>query len=485
MTLFRAYVREYVAILAYLIKWTCLTIPIGLLVGSACALFLWSLEQATETRFNYPWLLYLLPVAGAGISWMYLQWGKSVEAGNNLIMEEIHDPQGGVPLRMAPLVLIGTVITHLFGGSAGREGTAVQMGGSLASTLLSYIPILSPRDIRIALMAGIAAGFGGVFGTPVAGTIFALEVLRIGSVSYAAFLPCLLSSVLADWTCTAWGIGHTHYHIATVFPGTAALNHAPLQLNLLLKVAGAAILFGWASFLFSEVVHGINQLFKKLISKPLLRPVAGGLIVIALVGISGTRDYLGLGVTSADPDAVTIVSCFREGGAETWSWLWKLIFTTITLGSGFKGGEVTPLFYIGAALGNTLADLFAAPTDLLAAIGFVAVFAGATNTPVACTFMAIELFGGDFTLYFATGCLVAYLFSGHSGIYLSQRIGMTKIGAVESPVDLSLRDTRTARELFLQELLGISRGANDAVSRSSTPAPESPDALDPSEERAE
>jgi H+/Cl- antiporter ClcA len=215
---------------------------------------------------------------------------------------------------------------------------------------------------------------------------------------------------------------------------------------LLGKVAVAGMLFGLTSVLFAELVHGLHHLFRDTIRWPLLRPAIGGLIVIGLVHLLGTRDYLGLGVSSPDPKSITILSCFHAGGAGTWSWLWKIVFTAVTLSSGFKGGEVTPLFFIGAALGNLLAWLFGAPVDLFAALGFVAVFAGATNTPLACTVMAIELFGGEFTLYFAVACVVAYLFSGHSGIYLSQRIGTPKLTTPDGATEMSLRDARNGKK---------------------------------------
>jgi H+/Cl- antiporter ClcA len=171
----------------------------------------------------------------------------------------------------------------------------------------------------------------------------------------------------------------------------------------------------------------------------------GGLLVIGLVWVSGTRDYLGLGVSSPDPQAVTIVRCFEPGGAHAFSWLWKIVFTAVTLSSGFKGGEVTPLFFIGAALGNTFAAFVGAPVDLFAALGFASVFAGATNTPIACTIMAVELFGSEYIIYFATSCLIAYLFSGHSGIYLSQRIGTPKLSTSDLHPEASLRHARTVR----------------------------------------
>jgi H+/Cl- antiporter ClcA len=436
--------REQVSLGRHLVWAVLLTVPLGLLVGSACALFLWTLERATALRFEHPWLLWLLPVAGAAISWMYLALGKSVEAGNNLIIDEIHRPGGGVPLRMAPLVLVGTVVTHLFGGSAGREGTAVQMGGSIASGLVKHLPWLDRSDGPTMLMAGIAAGFGGVFGTPVAGMVFAMEVLVIGRMDYRAILPCLSAAIISDRTCVAWGIGHTHYHLSSILPDGTAWQASAFDGRLMLCAVVGGILFGLTSLLFAELTHGVHWLFNRLVPWPIMRPVLGGCAVIGLVYLVGSRDFLGLGVTSPDPQAVTIVSSFQAGGAHSWSWLWKIIFTAVALGSGFKGGEVTPLFFIGAALGNTLAMLTGVPVDVLAAMGFVSVFAGASNTPLACTIMAVELFGGEFVVYFAVSCVMAYLFSGHSGIYLSQRIGTAKHKIAELPYDASLRTAREA-----------------------------------------
>ncbi len=415
--------REHVAHLRQLIVWTLLVLPVGVLAGSASALFLWSLERVTQWRWDLPWLLFLLPVGGFIVGWIYHRFGQRAEAGNNLIMEEIHAPGGGVPARLAPLVLLGTLITHLCGGSAGREGTAVQMGGSLAG-LFGRLAQLSAENRRMLLLAGVAAGFGSVFGTPVAGAIFALEVLVIGQMRYDALLPVLIASLVGDYTCSAWGIHHTSYHIAF---GAGTAGHSLVDGLLLGKVALAAIVFGLVSQCFAEITHLIKKTFARFIAYPPLRPAVGGLVVIALVWIVGTRDYLGIGVTSPEPGAVTILSAFSLGGATPWSWGWKLLFTAVTLGSGFKGGEVTPLFFIGATLGQALAVLFGAPVDLLAGLGFIAVFAGATNTPLACTLMGIEIFGAQHTLYFAVACFVAYQFSGRAGIYSAQRPGVPKI----------------------------------------------------------
>ena len=412
-----------------LLRWTVLVLPVAVLSGSASALFLWALDQVTRLRWEHGWLLFLLPAAGLAVGWLYHAFGRRAEGGSNLIMEEIHEPGGGVPGRMAPLVLVGTLVTHLFGGSAGREGTAVQMGGSLAS-VYARLGRIQAANLRVLLMAGVAAGFGSVFGTPLTGAIFALEVLVVGRMQYDALIPVLVASIVGDFTCTAWGIHHAAYHVE--FAGPAAGTHL-FDGPLLGKVVLGAMLFGLASQLFAELTHALKGQFARYIAYAPLRPMVGGALVIALVYLLGTRDYLGIGVTSPEPGAVTILSAFTPGGATPWSWWWKLLFTAVTLASGFKGGEVTPLFFIGATLGHTLAVLLGAPVDLFAALGFIAVFAGATNTPLACTVMGIELFGAHYTVYFAVACGIAYLFSGHSGIYSGQRPGSAKKDPSPSP----------------------------------------------------
>lgn len=415
---------EQFSILKYLSRWTLLVIPVAGAAGSLVALFLWLLDKATLLRFANSWLLFLLPLAGILIYLIYRYLGKNSEAGNNLIIDEIHEPGAGVPARMGPLVLFTTVMTHLFGGSAGREGTAVQIGGSLAQLFARKLN-LSREDTRTLLMTGVAAGFGAVFGTPVAGAIFAMEVLALGKMQYDALLPCFMASVLADIVCRAWGIHHTAYHIQ--FADTATTGFLPFDLLLLVKVIGASVAFGLAGMGFAGTSHTIKKYSNQWIPIKWLVPVAGGIVIIGLTYALGTTDYLGLGVIAQNAGSITIPSCFHAGGANSFSWLWKLLFTAITLGTGFKGGEVTPLFFIGAALGNTLALLTGAPVDLMAGLGFIAVFAGATNTPVACTLMGVELFGGEHVLYYAVACFTAYYFSGHSGIYTAQRLGVAKV----------------------------------------------------------
>ncbi len=395
------------------LRWLAILAPLAIAVGSASAFFLRALDAVTLVRFDKPWLLYLLPAAGLCVGLLYQLYGKSAAAGNNLLIDEIHQPGAGVPRRMAPLILIGTLVTHLFGGSAGREGTALQMGGSIAAAFARFLKLESPQ-VRILLMAGVAAGFGSIFGTPIAGAVFALEVLVVGRIQYDALIPCFFSAVVADWACRAWGIGHTLYHVDVT---TSAIN--PLLMG---KVVLAAVAFGLVGWLFTTLSHRLGDAFNRYIARPELRPVVGGILVIGLFFLAGTSDYLGLGVLADKPGAITLPALFTSTDIPAGAWAWKLLFTVITVSSGFKGGEVTPLFFIGAALGNTLALMLGVPVDLFAALGFVAIFAGATNTPLASTLLGMELFGAGNGLYLATACIIAYRCSGSKGIYSSQRV---------------------------------------------------------------
>ena len=400
--------HHYTAISLYLFKWLLLALIVGISIGAACALFLITLEWCTQYRENNTYIIWFLPIAGFLIGASYYYWGKSVVKGNNQIIDEYHNPEKIIPFKMAPLVLLGTLGTHLFGGSAGREGTAVQIGAAIADQCSRFVK-LNSLDRKLFLTMGISAGFAAVFGTPLAGAIFALEVVLIGRIRFEALVPSILVAIIADQACVFFGGTHTHYSV-NIVPSLSLIN--------IVWVCIAGILFGLTGSLFAKGSHFWGSQFKTLINYPPLRPVIGGLIIAVIVYFMGTTKYIGLGVP-------TIVESFTQQ-VPSYDFILKLLLTTFTLGAGFKGGEVTPLFFIGATLGNALVWFIPLPIDVLAAMGFVSVFAGATNTPIACTLMGIELFGIEVGQYVALACFTAYLFSGHSSIYSSQIIGSAK-----------------------------------------------------------
>ena len=376
----------------------------------------------------------MLPLAGFAVGWVYLKIGQHVEAGNNLLIDEIHDPQKVVPLRMAPLILVATVISHLFGASVGREGSAVQMGGALADQLTRLFR-LDKDARRILLMAGIAAGFASVFGTPLAGAVFALEVLAIGRLRYDALLACAIAAIVGDQATLFWGVHHTHY---------AAGSIPALGLWTLTAALIAGGVFGMTGMLFADGTHWLSLRMKKYLPYAPLRPLVGGIFIAAAFWFFGAWRYAGLGI------AVIVESFAHPLTASDFSG--KMAFTIASLGSGFKGGEVTPLFYIGATLGNALAPLLNMPFALLAALGFVGVFAGAANTPLACTLLAIELFGAEIGVYALVACVISYLFSGHTGIYKAQRVGQSKHRHV--PEGMKLGEVQAYRHQMTERATG-------------------------------
>jgi len=402
--------RHQGQILSWLFRWLALSIVVGTVVGTSAAGFLFALKWAGETRGEFlPWLILGLGPAGAAVAWIYTKYGGRSEGGNNLIIEEMHEPSEVLPLRMAPLVVGGTLVSHVFGASAGREGTAVQMGAVLADQLGRPFR-MGQAERRVLLAAGVAAGFAALFGTPLAGCVFGLEVAFLGGMLYRALAPTLFSALLADWMCRTWNAPHSHYEMGAV---------PPFSLEGFAWAALAGVAFGLCATLFSVSVRRLGAFLKSKLANASVRALVGGVAIGVLYLLFGA-EYLGLGLP-------TIVRSFHEE-QPVYSFAVKVLFTVVTLASGFKGGEVTPLFFIGATLGNALSFFIPGlPLGLLVAMGFVGVFAGAANTPIACILMAVELFGGECLSYVAVSCVVAFLVSGHTGIYSSQRVRASKL----------------------------------------------------------
>jgi H+/Cl- antiporter ClcA len=401
--------REQLITLA---QWISLGTLIGVLCGAASALFLFLLDRATALREAHEILVYLLPPAGLAIGWLYERFGQSIKAGNNLVIDTIHDDGPELPLRMAPMVLIGTVLTHLFGGSAGREGTAVQMGAALSDFAAHRLRLAGPVR-RELLAAGVAGGFGSVFGTPIAGAVFGLEFVVLGRIEYHALLPALLASLVGDLTTRALGIAHTPYPLAPELALT------PLVLG---KWALFALAVAAVTSAFIELTHWLKRVGERYLPRLPLRMALGGALLVLMWRAVGSSDYLGLGVP-------TIVRSFSDGALPSYAFAAKLLFTAVTLSAGFLGGEVTPLFFVGAALGNALAQLLDLPLSLAAGVGLAAVFASAANAPLALSIMALELIGAHAFPHVVIVSVLAYLLTGQRSIYPAQRLLRAKLGA--------------------------------------------------------
>lgn len=388
----------------HVLKWTAYSSMAGLLAGVSSVIFLKLLKAATEFRSYSPIIIWALPLAGFFIGWCYYTYGREIEGGNNLVLDEIHNPRKVIPFIMTPFVLLGTVLTHLFGGSAGREGTAVQMGASL-SDQISRLFDLSPSERKILLTAGTGAGFGAAIGAPWAGVIFGMEVVNVGKLRLHAWYECLISSFTAYYIAQFLNAPHTYYPQIDTFD---------FNLVLILCILLAGCLFGLAARGFSIIAHYLQSLFKRYISYPPLRPFVGGMLLIFFYWLEGSYRYSGLGLEYIQ-EALSAEASFKDP-------FLKAFFTSLTVSSGFKGGEFIPLVFIGSTLGSALGILLPVSHHLLGALGFAAVFGGAANAPLACTIMAMEIFGYKIGPYAFTACFMSYYLSGNHGIYSSQII---------------------------------------------------------------
>lgn len=395
-------VGEKLKVIPYMGKWLGLSMLVGGVMGCLSAFFLLGLNWVTDLRQSQPWLLFLLPVGGLVFGYLYDRFGKNSIRGNNLVIEQARGGREKIPLRLIPLTLFGTLSTHLFGGSVGREGTAVQMGGSVAD-FFSRALKLSASEREIIIMSGMSAGFGSVFGTPIAGAVFAMEVLIVGRIRTEALFPVFFASLIANVVTESLGVTHTHY-VMGVAPEFSWL--------LILKLFLAAMAFGVVGKLFSVCIAQIKKIYKRWIAAPAIRNAVGGAVVVILVLLLHGQRFTGIS-TELLADAF---SCQTH----LFDFVGKFFYTVLSLGAGFQGGEVTPLFEIGATLGADLALLLNVSVPLLAGLGFIGVFSGATNTPIACFIMGVELFGGNYALYFFVVCTVSTLISGRSSIYGSQ-----------------------------------------------------------------
>ena len=388
-------------------RWCVFAVVIGVVVGVTGTAFHHALDWAGRMREQHDWLLYLLPLAGVFIAFWYKKSEMPLERGTNFILTSVRENHP-VRLRLAPSIFVTSVLTHLCGGSAGREGAALQLGGSISGNIGHWMR-LDDRDSRTITMCGMAAGFSALFGTPLAAAVMSMEVVSVGVMYYSAIVPCVLSALIAQVVASAMGIE------ATSFQVTAVPQMTPLTL---VQVGALGILCALVAVLFCGIMHLAPKGYDKITKNPYLRVVLGGCIVVVLSLLLGT-DYNGAGVA--------VINRAMEGNARPEAFLLKIIFTALTLAAGFKGGEIVPAFFCGAAFGAFYGQILGLGGSFAASLGMTAVFCGVTNCPLTSILLSYELFGGQGLPMYALCCALSYMLSGYSGLYHAQKIVYSKL----------------------------------------------------------
>ena len=393
--------------LAVFIRWGIFSAFAGLFVGAFSTLFAFCLRQVTTFRTQNPWIILLLPLAGVVIVFLYGVFRYKNDKGTNMVLSSIH-AEAEVPFRMAPLIFISTIITHLFGGSAGREGAALQLGGSIGQQLGKLFRF-DEKDQRIVVMCGMSAAFSAIFGTPIAASIFSMEVVSVGVMYYAALVPCVISSLVAHAVAEFFGVSQEMFLIGQI---------PAFKITSAVKISVLAILCAGASIIFCVMLHQSEHLYKKFFKNPYVRIFAGGCFVLILTLLVGNQNYNGTGIN--------IIKQCIDGTVRPEAFFMKMLFTALTLGAGFKGGEIVPSFFTGAAFGCLFGNLSGFSPTLCTAVGMAAVFCGVTNCPITALLISFELFGYDGMPYFLLAVAFSYMLSGYYGLYSSQKIIYSK-----------------------------------------------------------
>lgn len=391
----------------YFIKWSALALVIGSVAGAAGTIFSMGVSWATGFRLSHPSMLFFLPVSGLLIVWMYHSFHEEGNRGTNMVIDAISSNERVTPAT-GPLIFFSTILTHLGGGSSGREGAALQLGGSIGNSFGEWFK-LDERDKKIAIMCGMSAVFSALFGTPVAAAIFSLEVVSIGVLYYAALVPCVFSSFLAVGIARAAGLEGEHFPVEMI----PVLDLKAVGLLVLLGILCAAV-----SILFCVLLHTAEHAYRKYFPDARVRILAGSFLFIALTLLSGTRDYCG--------SSMGLIESSIEGSARYEAFLMKMLFTAVALGAGFKGGEIVPTLCVGVALGCAFGEITGFAPSLCAACGMAALFAGVTNCPITSLVIALELFGYEGMEYFSIIIAVAFALSGYYGLYASQKFVYSK-----------------------------------------------------------
>lgn len=390
-------------------RWLLVATTVGTISGLVGSAFHLTVDCVTGVRTNNNWLIFLMPVGGIIIAAIY-RLTKLEGEGTNNIIESIYKGEK-IPSLLIPVIFAATAITHLVGGSAGREGAALQIGGGIGSKVGRLLG-LDDKDMPIVTLCGMSAVFSALFGTPLTATIFALEVISVGILHYSAFIPCLVASMVAYAISRLCGIAPTHF----------AVSMEPLEVTMILKVVILAVACALVSIAFCVAVHKTEKFATEKMKNSFLRAAVGGVIIVGLTLLVGSHNYNGAGTD-------VIESALTNGISPNWAFFWKIVFTAVTIGCGFRGGEIVPTFFIGATLGCVIGPLLGIPASFAAAIALVAVFCGAVNCPIASIILSVEMFGSSELIYFALACGISYMLSGYFGLYSSQKIMYSKTRA--------------------------------------------------------
>ena len=389
------------------IKWVIFSMLVGLIVGLCGTAFYKGLYIVTQTRIEHPWLIFLLPFAGLLIVGLYHALKNLNDGGTNLVISAIHSGDE-LPLRMAPLIFISTLITHLFGGSAGREGAALQMGGSIGNSLGKLFRF-DEKDKHIMIMCGMSAAFSSLFGTPMAAAIFSMDMISVGVMRYSALVPCVISSLVANGVASKFDVKNEFFLIDEI---------RKFNIITAIQISILAALCALLSIVFCILLHKTQDLYKKVFKNQYLRVFAGGCFVLAVTLMVGSQTYNGTGMNIID-------NCI-SGTVRPEAFILKMLFTALTLGAGYKGGEIVPSFCTGAAFGCLYGNLFGFSPTLCTAVGMTSVFCGVTNCPITSLLISFELFGYDGMPYFLLATAFSYMLSGYFGLYRSQKIVYSK-----------------------------------------------------------
>lgn len=410
MEMVRQMIKSTLNYIKTLVKWSIVAIVVGIVCGLVGSAFHLSVDYVTHLREEYRWIILLLPLGGVAIVAIYKLCRFEVNMGTNRVIESVRSDKK-VPTRMAPLIFASTVITHLFGGSAGREGAALQLGGSIGYRF-GKIFRLGEKDMHLVVLLGMSAVFAALFGTPLTATVFVLEVISVGVIYYAGLVPCIISSVVAYNVSLFFGITPVRFLTVAMQPATS---------SVMLKTVVLAILCALVSILFCTAIKKCEHYSEKLLHNNYVRALVGGGIIVLLTVVLRTTDYNGAGMD--------VITNAINGQARPEAFILKIIFTAITIAAGFKGGEIVPTFFIGSTFGCVAGSLLGLNPGFGAAIGFVALFCGVVNCPLASIMLALEVFGADSILVFALACGVSFMMSGYYGLYGSQKIVYSKLEA--------------------------------------------------------